>query len=55
MRFINPCKKCLVRPACTVICEARHRNIRTVESFFEVGPAIIIVIMATVSLSWVWV
>jgi len=51
MRFRNPCKKCLVRPACTNICHARYKYRQTIEVLFESIPSVVIIAMAALCMS----
>jgi hypothetical protein len=54
MRFRNPCKKCLVRPACTVTCGMSYQYIKTTAIISEVVPSVIIIVTIAMYLSWVW-
>ena len=43
MRFINPCKRCLVNPICSKKCDKLYDNINTIESLFSI-PAVLAVV-----------
>jgi len=32
MRFRNPCKKCLVKPVCTIVCDMLSDHVKTMET-----------------------
>jgi hypothetical protein len=40
--FKNPCKKCLVKACCELICEKRDSHIKTIDYLFDVVPNIIV-------------